>query len=115
MAAIYAGDLAKAEKLLWGLKDDIRSTDHCSLAMITLKNFEAFYSWMAGRFEECECAVTEALELSGSSGKKPLFFMIMCHGTSGMLSAGKLTGLISFFESLAAPSGPEASVGLASC
>jgi ATP/maltotriose-dependent transcriptional regulator MalT/DNA-binding SARP family transcriptional activator len=100
MAAIFGGDLVKAEKLLWGLKDDIRSTDHCSLAMITLKNFEAFYSWMAGRFEECESAVTEALELSWSSGIKLLVFMIMCHGTSGMLSTGNLKGAKQYLDKI---------------
>ncbi|MDH3391449.1 MAG: hypothetical protein OEL85_06620, partial [Desulfobulbaceae bacterium] len=102
MAAVFAGDLAKAEKLLLGLKDGIRSIDHCSLAVISLKVMEVSYLWLAGRFEECECAVTKGLELAESTGIKPTVFPIMCHGTSGLLSAGNLSRAKEYLDKMSA-------------
>jgi LuxR family maltose regulon positive regulatory protein len=101
MAAIFAGDLTKAELLIWCIRDAIRK-DHCSLAVINLKCFEAFYCWMAGRFEECESAVTKALELAESSGIKPLVPLIMCHGTAGMLSTGNLERAQEYLDKISA-------------
>ena len=91
MAAVFAGDLVKAERLLLDLEDEIKLADHCTLALLSLKVMEISYLWLDGRFEDCECEVTKGIELAESNGINPTVFWIMCHGTSGLLSVGNLT------------------------
>ena len=99
---IFSGQLMEAEVLINTYRGLTKSPDITPLSLITFIDLKAFCYWLNGKFIECSYAVTEALELSASSGVHIMEGFIRAHGAAAALSSGDLASADTFLQGVEA-------------
>jgi LuxR family maltose regulon positive regulatory protein len=87
---IWSGDFAEAALLINSLLEITQSGDVTTLALLSLKNMEAFYCWLTAKHEQCQKAVSDGLELARKTGVKIMDSLFLGHGIANALSTGDL-------------------------
>ncbi len=85
---LLSGELSKAALFINSFREAAQSPGISPLALITLKDLQAFYFWLTANFEECNKTATDALELASSKGVHLMDLFIAGHGAAGALSKG---------------------------
>jgi two-component SAPR family response regulator len=87
---LFSGELSKAALLINTFRGAAQTPGVTPLALLTLRDLEAFHYWLTGNFEECTKAATDGLNLASSKGVQLLNLFIAGHGAAGALSAGNM-------------------------
>ncbi len=87
---LFSGELSKAAVYIDSFRELARSPDIAPLALISLKDLQAFYYWLSANFEECNKTVADGLELASTKGIYLLDSFILGHGAAGALSTGDM-------------------------
>jgi len=90
---IFSGQLTEAEILTNTYRKLTKSPAVTPLSLITFIDLKAFCYWLSGKFEDCNDAITEALELSAAYGVHSIDSFLHAHCAAGALSSGDLASV----------------------
>ncbi|MCF8036774.1 MAG: hypothetical protein K9K62_07870 [Desulfobacteraceae bacterium] len=97
---ICTGELTEAEYFISTYRETAKSPDVPPLALISLKNLEAFYCWTSGNFAACRKVVTSSLEMAPATSVHLAPVFLLAHGAACALSSGDPDGAGELLESM---------------
>ena len=87
---LFSGEIEKVKPILDSIHQRVDAGHASTLAVLSLRDLQAFYHWLSADFEKNRWAAEDGIALAESSGVHFMDIYLLGHGAAGALSIGEI-------------------------